>query len=75
MNGDPILKEVARAIRSIRYGTVQLVIHDSRVVQIEKTEKVRLDKADQTAGDCQPIPFPTHQIPGGSDLYKRSCSR
>lgn len=67
---DAILQEVARAIRSIRYGTIQLVIHDARVVQIEKTEKVRLDKANQTAGGCQPIPFPTHQIPGGSDPYK-----
>jgi hypothetical protein len=66
---DPILKEVAQAIRSIRYGTVQLVIHEARVVQIEKTEKVRLGKkADQTAEGCRLIPFQTHQTPGGSDL-------
>ena len=29
---------------SLRFGVIQIVIHDSRVVQIERTEKVRLDK-------------------------------
>ena len=31
-------------IESLRFGTVQVVVHDARVVQIEKTEKVRFDK-------------------------------
>jgi len=33
---------VLRAIREIRYGSVQIVIQDSKVVQIEKIEKLRL---------------------------------
>ncbi len=41
---------ILAAISSVRYGTVQIVIQDGRVVQIEKTERIRLDKADQTAG-------------------------
>jgi hypothetical protein len=28
----------------LRYGVVQIVVHDSQVAQIEKTERVRLDK-------------------------------
>jgi len=30
-------------VRGLRYGVVQLVVHDGRVTQIERTEKVRLD--------------------------------
>lgn len=30
------------AVREVRYGSVEVVIHDSRVVQIETREKVRL---------------------------------
>lgn len=39
-----LLNEILLAIRSIRYGHVQIVIQDSKVVQIDKTEKVRLDR-------------------------------
>jgi hypothetical protein len=37
-----LLHELIRALRSIRYGAIELVIHDGRVVQLEKREKVRL---------------------------------
>ncbi len=47
---DTVLERIAEAIRSIRYGTVSVVIQDSRVVQIEKNEKIRVCQADQTAG-------------------------
>ena len=36
---------VRRQVASLRYGVVQVVVHDSQVTQIEKTERVRLDKA------------------------------
>lgn len=42
-----ILEEVLRAIRSIKYGCVQITLHDSRVVQIEKTEKIRMTGGSQ----------------------------
>ena len=29
------------AIRSLQYGTVEVTVHDSRVVQVECTRKVR----------------------------------
>jgi hypothetical protein len=35
--------EVIRAIRNIRYGSVEITIHDSRVVQIERKEKRRFE--------------------------------
>ena len=36
--------EIFKAIRDIRFGSVEIVIHDSRVVQIEKKEKTRIEK-------------------------------
>jgi hypothetical protein len=36
------LEEIETAIRSIRYGVVQIIIQDGLVIQIDKTEKVRL---------------------------------
>jgi hypothetical protein len=38
-----LLRELWQALHSIRYGTVELVIHDGRVVQLERREKVRLE--------------------------------
>jgi hypothetical protein len=36
---------VRQQVGSLRYGVVQIVVHDSQVTQIDKTERVRLDKA------------------------------
>jgi len=38
------LEVVQRHVHSLRYGVVQIVVHDGQVTQIEKTERVRLDK-------------------------------
>ena len=36
--------EIVRAkVESLNYGIVQIVVHDHKVTQIEKTEKTRLD--------------------------------
>ena len=38
------LEIVRRQVGSLRYGVVQIVVHDSQVTQIDKTERVRLDR-------------------------------
>ena len=38
------LQVVQQQVTSLRFGVVQIVIHDSQVKQIERTERVRLDK-------------------------------
>ena len=38
-----LLRELEQALRTIRYGSVELVIHEGRVVQLERREKVRVD--------------------------------
>ena len=35
---------VRQQVDSLRFGVVQIVIHDSHVTQIDKTERVRLEK-------------------------------
>jgi hypothetical protein len=41
-----LLLEILKAIKSIRYGYVQIIVQDSKIVQIDKTEKIRFDKED-----------------------------
>lgn len=41
------LELVVQHVKSLRYGVVEIVVHDSRVIQIEKTERVRLDKTER----------------------------
>jgi hypothetical protein len=36
-----LLREVALALRSIRYGSVVLTVHDGRIVELNKTERIR----------------------------------
>lgn len=36
-------REALQAVRELEYGSVEIVVHDGRVVQIEKKEKVRFD--------------------------------
>jgi hypothetical protein len=38
------LELVRQQVDSLRYGVVEIVVHDSQVTQIEKTERLRLDK-------------------------------
>jgi hypothetical protein len=38
-----IEREIVQGLREIRYGSIEIVIQDGRVVQIERREKVRLD--------------------------------
>ena len=37
------LEEVRHQVDALRFGQVQIVVHDSRVVQIERIEKIRLE--------------------------------
>jgi hypothetical protein len=45
-----IERQILRAVKSVRYGSVEIIIHDSKVVQIDRKEKIRLDK-DQAKGE------------------------
>ena len=38
------LARISAALRGLRYGTVTAVVQDGVVVQVERTEKIRLDR-------------------------------
>ena len=38
------LKLVREQVESLKFGTVLVTVHDSKVVQIERNEKTRLDR-------------------------------
>jgi hypothetical protein len=39
-----VLREIVRAVRSVAFGSVEIVIHNSRIIQIERKEKLRFDR-------------------------------
>jgi hypothetical protein len=43
-------------VRGLRFGVVQLVVHDGRVTQIERTEKTRLASENPGRLPRQPAP-------------------
>jgi hypothetical protein len=45
---EPVIAEILRSIRNVRFGSVEITIHDSRVVQIERKEKVRFAPAPRS---------------------------
>ena len=40
---------ILKAIQSLSYGSVEISIHDSKIVQIEKREKLRFDQPKSKA--------------------------
>ena len=60
-NNDPIKKipvevaqEILRAVASIEYGSIEIIIHGSRVVQIECREKIRVNQGGPTRKTLKP---------------------
>lgn len=51
---DPWSRELEKVVRtvlnSIRFGTVTLVVQDGRVIQVDKNEKIRIDRAGHING-------------------------
>ena len=37
-------EKILSALSNIRYGSVEIIVHDSKVVQIERKEKIRFDQ-------------------------------
>jgi hypothetical protein len=52
---DPWLEVVRQHVNSLRFGVVEIVVHESRVVQIEKTERVRFDKTQSESRPGRPV--------------------
>jgi len=44
------LDVVRKTIEGVDYGVVSIVIHNSRVVQVERTQKIRFDTGNEIKG-------------------------
>jgi hypothetical protein len=58
---------VHRQVTSLRYGVVQIVVHDGHVTQIDKTERLRLDNRAPTPAQNRP-PTPSPSEPPEPDI-------
>lgn len=38
-----VVQRILEALQGLRYGAVEITVHDGRIVQIERKEKVRLE--------------------------------
>ena len=48
-----LMTRILQAIRGIKYGSLEIVIHDSKIVRLEKHEKIRVESdpnTDQSSG-------------------------
>ena len=43
-------KVVRDALKSIRFGTVTLVVQDGKVIQVDRNEKMRIDRTGHING-------------------------
>ena len=43
-----LVQKILGAIKGMRYGTVQITVHNSRITQIDKIERIRLVKDDNS---------------------------
>ena len=41
---DALAQRILEAIGSLRYGTVEVVVHDGHVVQIDRKERIRVER-------------------------------
>ncbi len=50
----PWLAVVRTKVEALRYGTVQITVHDGRVTQVETIEKTRIDHEALTGSRIKP---------------------
>ena len=51
----PVLSLLQDALKDLRFGTVQLTVHDGKLVRIERLEKIRLPTEPIGGSEKQPI--------------------
>ena len=42
-NEQTLIEKVRQALKGLRYGTVELVVHEGKLVRIERMEKIRIN--------------------------------
>jgi len=42
------IREILKDLRKIKYGSIEIVVHNGEITQIEKKEKIRIERTKQT---------------------------
>ena len=45
---DEVLDEILRALEELRFGSVEITVHEGRVTQIERREKIRFSQIQKS---------------------------
>jgi hypothetical protein len=68
-----VAEAIARALAGLRFGAVEIVVHDGRIAHIERRERVRLDEAvrrppdNRTRNETETSPDRACRTAGGAD--------
>ena len=57
-----ITQHVEHALQGLAYGSIQLIVHDSRVVRIERIERIKLTEPSEASSTTI---RPTDPLRGG----------
>lgn len=57
-----LVQRLAQALAGLKYGAVQLVVHEGHVVRIERIERMRLTGMPEAEDTARP----TDRTPGGT---------
>ena len=44
---DPVLLRIAAALDGLRFGTVEIAVHDSKIVYVERRERLRIENEEE----------------------------
>ena len=51
---DEVIEVLRETLRSLRFGSIEIVVHDGRVVQIDRKEKLRFQSTSEAEAPSTP---------------------
>ncbi len=50
----PVDEAIQNALRGLRFGSVEIVVHDGKIVQVVRTERVRVGASEKPSSAASP---------------------
>jgi hypothetical protein len=66
-----IEQSILQALNNLRFGSVEITVHDSKIVQIERREKVRVELESARRGSLADDGTPLHRMKETNRLSDR----
>jgi hypothetical protein len=48
---EPALNKIIESLNSLKFGSITVTVHNSKIVQIDRVEKTRFDRETLSAGE------------------------